>query len=79
MRRVCRHRVCIAAWAGEFLVELRVCAVCWSESCGSDNRGSVLRLQFQAPDRTLTDPEVGEIQDCWTPAVHTITGLALWN
>ena len=58
-------------------MELRVCAVFRSEFCGSDNRASAPRYQFQAPDRTLTDPEVGKIQDCWTPAVHASTGLAL--
>ena len=60
-------------------MELRVCAVFWSQSCGSDNRGSALHLRFQAADRTLTDHEVSEIQDCWTPAVRPSTGLALWK
>ena len=67
------------AWAGEFLVELRVCAVFRSECCGSENRGNTLRLRLQAPDRTLTAPEVGEIRACCTRAVHASTRAALRN
>ena len=58
-------------------MELRICAVFRSEFRVPDNRGSALRLRLQVPDRTLTAPEVGEIQACCTQKEHASTGAAL--
>ena len=47
---------------------LRVRAVSRDKFWSSDDRGSALALRFQASDRTVTGPGVGEIQACWTRA-----------
>lgn len=60
-------------------MELRVRAVSRGKFCSSDDRGSAMALRFEASDRTLTDPGVGEIQACWTRAVHPSTGIPLRN
>ena len=46
--------------AGELLASLRVFDLYHGEQVGEGNKSLALRLEFRAPDRTLTDDEVAE-------------------
>jgi phenylalanyl-tRNA synthetase beta chain len=48
--------------AGDLLVDLSLFDVYRGEALGSDRRSLAYRLRLQAPDRTLTDAEVGEVR-----------------
>jgi phenylalanyl-tRNA synthetase beta chain len=50
----------VRAGAGELLVWLRVFDLYHGEQVGEGNKSLALRLEFRAPDRTLTDEEVAE-------------------
>jgi phenylalanyl-tRNA synthetase beta chain len=50
----------VRAGAGELLVSLRVFDLYHGEQVGEGNKSLALRLEFRAPDRTLTDEEVAE-------------------
>jgi phenylalanyl-tRNA synthetase beta chain len=48
--------------AGDLLVDLSLFDVYRGEALGADRRSLAYRLRLQAPDRTLTDAEVGEVR-----------------
>ncbi len=50
----------VRAGAGELLASLRVFDLYRGEQVGEGNKSLALRLEFRAPDRTLTDEEVAE-------------------
>jgi phenylalanyl-tRNA synthetase beta chain len=50
----------VRAGAGDLLVSLRVFDLYHGEQVGEGNKSLALRLEFGAPDRTLTDEEVAE-------------------
>ena len=50
----------VRAGAGELLADLRVFDLYRGEQVGEGNKSLALRLEFRAPDRTLTDEEVAE-------------------
>ena len=50
----------VRAGGGELLASARVFDVYTGEQVGEGNRSLALRLEFRAPDRTLTDEEVAE-------------------
>ena len=50
----------VRAGAGELLGSLRVFDLYHGEQVGEGNKSLALRLEFRAPDRTLTDEEVAE-------------------
>ncbi|MFL5893967.1 MAG: phenylalanine--tRNA ligase subunit beta [Thermoleophilaceae bacterium] len=52
----------IAEGAGELLVGVELFDVYRGEQVGAGNKSLALRLEFQAPDRTLTDDEVAGVR-----------------
>jgi phenylalanyl-tRNA synthetase beta chain len=50
----------VRAGAGELLASLKVFDLYHGEQVGEGNKSLALRLEFRAPDRTLTDEEVAE-------------------
>jgi phenylalanyl-tRNA synthetase beta chain len=50
----------VRAGAGDLLADLRVFDLYRGEQVGEGNKSLALRLEFRAPDRTLTDEEVAE-------------------
>jgi phenylalanyl-tRNA synthetase beta chain len=50
----------VRAGGGELLVSLRVFDLYHGAQVGEGNKSLALRLEFRAPDRTLTDEEVAE-------------------
>jgi len=50
----------VRAGAGELLSSVRVFDVYHGEQVGAGRKSLALRLEFRAPDRTLTDEEVAE-------------------
>jgi phenylalanyl-tRNA synthetase beta chain len=50
----------VRAGAGDLLAELSVFDLYHGEQVGDGNKSLALRLEFRAPDRTLTDEEVAE-------------------
>jgi phenylalanyl-tRNA synthetase beta chain len=50
----------VRAGGGELLTSLRVFDLYHGEQVGEGNKSLALRLEFRAPDRTLTDEEVAE-------------------
>jgi phenylalanyl-tRNA synthetase beta chain len=50
----------VSAGGGELLTSLRVFDLYHGEQVGEGNKSLALRLEFRAPDRTLTDEEVAE-------------------
>ena len=47
---------------GELLERVRLFDVYRGEQVGEGNKSLALRLEFRAPDRTLTDDEVSEVR-----------------
>jgi len=60
--------------AGELLAGAEVFDVYEGEQVGEGNRSLALRLEFRAPDRTLTDEEVAERRDAIEAALAEIGG-----
>ncbi len=56
--------------AGDVLEEVRLIDVFRSPALGTDRRSLAFALRFRAPDRTLTNDEVGEIRQRCIDAVH---------
>jgi phenylalanyl-tRNA synthetase beta chain len=52
----------LRAAAGDVLEEVRLFDVFRSDALGAGRKSLALALRFRAPDRTLTDDEVGEIR-----------------
>ncbi|MDQ3644914.1 MAG: phenylalanine--tRNA ligase subunit beta, partial [Actinomycetota bacterium] len=59
---------------GELLASARVFDVYSGEQIGEGNRSLALRLEFRAPDRTLTDDEVAERRAAIESALTAIGG-----
>jgi phenylalanyl-tRNA synthetase beta chain len=59
---------------GELLVGTEVFDVYTGEQVGEGNRSLALRLEFRAPDRTLTEDEVAELRDAIEAALEEIGG-----
>ena len=50
----------VRAGGGELLADLRVFDLYRGEQVGAGHKSLALRLEFRAPDRTLTDEEVAD-------------------
>ena len=60
--------------AGDLLSALRVFDLYHGEQVGEGSKSLALRLEFRAPDRTLTDEEVAERRAAIEQALETIGG-----
>ncbi len=60
--------------AGDLLARAEVFDVYEGEQVGEGNRSLALRLEFRAPDRTLTDEEVTERRTAIEAALGEIGG-----
>ena len=60
--------------AGDLLRALRVFDLYHGEQVGEGNKSLALRLEFRAPDRTLTDEEVAERRTGIERALESIGG-----
>ncbi len=60
--------------AGELLASLRVFDLYYGEQVGEGNKSLALRLEFRAPDRTLTDDEVAERRAAIETELESIGG-----
>ena len=58
-----RVRAAVGEGGGELLVGAEVFDLYRGEQLGAGRKSLALRLEFRAPDRTLTDAEVGELRD----------------
>ena len=59
---------------GELLASAEVFDVYEGEQAGEGNRSLALRLEFRAPDRTLTDEEVAERREAIEAALAQVGG-----
>jgi phenylalanyl-tRNA synthetase beta chain len=64
----------VRAGAGELLADLRVFDLYHGEQVGEGNKSLALRLEFRAPDRTLTDEEVAERRAAIEKELESIGG-----
>ncbi|MEA2406259.1 MAG: phenylalanyl-tRNA synthetase beta chain [Thermoleophilaceae bacterium] len=64
----------VRAGAGDLLADLRVFDLYHGEQVGEGNKSLALRLEFRAPDRTLTDDEVAERRAAIENALESIGG-----
>jgi phenylalanyl-tRNA synthetase beta chain len=64
----------VRAGAGDLLGELRVFDLYHGEQVGEGNKSLALRLEFRAPDRTLTDEEVAERRAAIEKELESIGG-----
>jgi phenylalanyl-tRNA synthetase beta chain len=64
----------VRAGAGELLASLRVFDLYHGEQVGEGNKSLALRLEFRAPDRTLTDEEVAERRAAIEKELESIGG-----
>jgi phenylalanyl-tRNA synthetase beta chain len=67
----------IADTGGELLEEVRLFDVFRSDTIGADNVSLAFALRFRAPDRTLTDDEVGELRRACIDGVVRAHGARL--
>ena len=64
----------VRAGGGDLLESLRVFDLYWGEQVGAGNKSLALRLEFRAPDRTLTDEEVAERRAAIEREIETLGG-----
>jgi phenylalanyl-tRNA synthetase beta chain len=64
----------VRAGAGDLLASVRVFDLYHGEQVGEGNKSVALRLEFRAPDRTLTDEEVAERRAAIEKELETIGG-----
>jgi phenylalanyl-tRNA synthetase beta chain len=64
----------VRAGAGDLLASLRVFDLYHGEQVGEGNKSLALRLEFRAPDRTLTDEEVAERRGAIERELESIGG-----
>jgi phenylalanyl-tRNA synthetase beta chain len=64
----------VRAGAGELLGSMRVFDLYHGEQVGAGNKSLALRLEFRAPDRTLTDEEVAERRAAIEKELESIGG-----
>jgi phenylalanyl-tRNA synthetase beta chain len=64
----------VRAGAGDLLASLRVFDLYHGEQVGEGNKSLALRLEFRAPDRTLTDEEVAERRTAIEKELESIGG-----
>ncbi|HEX2359757.1 MAG TPA: phenylalanine--tRNA ligase subunit beta [Solirubrobacterales bacterium] len=69
-----RVREVVLEGGGELLRSAEVFDLYRGEQVGENSKSLALRLSFQAPDRTLTDEEVGERRAAITAALERIGG-----
>jgi phenylalanyl-tRNA synthetase beta chain len=67
-------RAVVREGGGELLASAEVFDVYTGEQAGEGNRSLALRLEFRAPDRTLTDAEVAGLRDAIEVALERIGG-----
>jgi phenylalanyl-tRNA synthetase beta chain len=70
-----RVREAVLAGGGELLRSAAVFDLYRGEQVGEGRKSLALRLEFRAPDRTLTDAEVGERREAIKAALGEIGGL----
>jgi phenylalanyl-tRNA synthetase beta chain len=63
--------------AGEWCEEVRLFDVFRSEALGEGRRSLAFALRFRAPDRTLTDAEVGAVRERCIQAMASAHGATL--
>ena len=59
---------------GDLLADARVFDLFHGEQVGEGHKSIALRLEFRAPDRTLTDDEVAGLRDRIERALENIGG-----
>jgi phenylalanyl-tRNA synthetase beta chain len=64
----------VRAGAGDLLAALRVFDLYRGEQVGEGKKSLALRLEFRAPDRTLTDEEVAERRAAIEAGLESIGG-----
>jgi phenylalanyl-tRNA synthetase beta chain len=64
----------VRAGAGDLLASLRLFDLYHGEQVGEGNKSLALRLEFRAPDRTLTDEEVAERRTAIEKELDSIGG-----
>ena len=64
----------VRAGGGELLADLRVFDLYRGEQVGEGHKSLALRLEFRAPDRTLTDEEVAERRVAIEREIETLGG-----
>jgi phenylalanyl-tRNA synthetase beta chain len=64
----------VRAGAGDLLASVRVFDLYHGEQVGEGNKSLALRLEFRAPDRTLTDEEVAERRAAIEKELESIRG-----
>ena len=69
-----RVREAVLAGAGELLRSAEVFDLYEGEQVGADHKSLALRLEFRAPDRTLTDEEVGGVRAAIESALGKVGG-----
>ena len=69
-----RVREIVAERAGELLRSAQVFDLYRGDQVGAGNKSLALRLEFRAPDRTLTDDEVAERRDAIREGLDAIGG-----
>jgi phenylalanyl-tRNA synthetase beta chain len=67
----------IARAAGELLEDIRLFDVFRSDALGPARVSLAFALRFRAPDRTLTDDEVGDVRRAVIDAAHAVHGAEL--
>ena len=71
-----RVRDAVRAGGGELLAGAEVFDLYHGEQLGEGRKSLALRLEFRAPDRTLTDAEVGELRERIRAELAEIGGIA---
>ena len=69
-----RVREIVAEGGGELLRSAEVFDLYRGDQVGEGNKSLALRLEFRAPDRTLTDEEVAERRDAIKEGLDAIGG-----
>ena len=69
-----RVRNAVLAGGGELLREARVFDLYTGEQVGEGSKSMALQLEFSAPDRTLTDEEVGKRREAIKRELESIGG-----
>jgi phenylalanyl-tRNA synthetase beta chain len=69
-----RVREAVRAGGGDLLAGARIFDLYRGDQVGEGRKSLALRLEFRAPDRTLTDAEVGERRDAIRAALTEIGG-----
>jgi phenylalanyl-tRNA synthetase beta chain len=70
-------RATVRETGAPLVTSVRLFDVFRSDALGPGRRSLAYTVRFQAPDRTLTDPEVAEVRQRIIEAVESIDGATL--